>query len=399
MSTRILLSSSPGEVRVALVKGNDLVDYALWRPGAPDGVGDLYRGRVTARMPALAGAFVALIGTDGFLPDSEGGKAATEGTLLGVRVTRAAQSGKGPRLTARLMPEEAALTTTGGVRLVRRGPGPFAELVGRYPDASIEMDGQVPFFLEGLDRQQNLGCREEIPGLPQTPRPFVPPFPSLKVRGRRLIVPHAFDDAVEAQIESLVNSDVALPNGVRVCIHPTPALTAIDVDVAGAAVADRSKTSHHFAVNRAVLPELARQIRLRNLSGAILIDLAGLPPRRRIALGPAIAEALASDPLEPRFLGFTALGLAEIVRPRVHPPLHELLAGPHAAGLMALRRIAAEVAAHPARMPALRASPVVARALEEDTVARRDLARRTGRALILRVDPSLPATGWLLEAG
>jgi len=399
MNSRILVSSSPGEIRVAAVRGDDLVDYALWRPGAPDGVGDLYRGRLTARMPALAGAFVALIGTDGFLPDSEGGKQATEGTLLGVRVTRAAQSGKGPRLTARLTPEEMALTRAGAVRLARRGPGPLAELMGRYPDASIEADGLMPFSLEDVGREADPGCGEEIPGLQQTLRPLVPPLPALKERGRWQVVPRAFDDALEAQIESLANPDVVLSNGVRVCIHPTPALTAIDVDVAGAAAADRSKVSHHLAVNRAVLPELARQIRLRNLSGAILIDLAGLPPRRRIALAPAIAEALASDPMEPRLLGFTALGLAEIVRPRVHPPLHELLAGPHAAGLTALRRIAGEVAAYPARMPALRASPVVARALEEDTVARRDLARRTGRALILRVDPSLPATGWVLEAG
>jgi len=399
MSTRILVSSSPGEVRVAIVRGDDLLDYALWRPGAPDGVGDLYRGRLTARMPALAGAFVALNGTDGFLPDSEGGKEVTEGALLGVRVTRAAQSGKGPRLTARLIPEEVALTAAGEVRLVRRGPGPLAELVGRYPDASIETDGLTPFFLEDLDPEANSGPGAEIHGLQQTPRQSVRSFPSVNVRGRWLVVSRAFDDTLEAQIESLANSDLALPNGVRVCINPTPALTAIDVDVAGAVVAGRSKTSHHLAVNRAVLPELARQIRLRNLSGAILIDLAGLPPRRRIALGPAIAEALASDPLEPRFLGFTALGLAEIVRPRVHPPLHELLAGPHAAGLAALRRIAAEVAIYPARMPALRASPFVARALEEDTVARQDLARRTGRALILRVDPSLPATGWMLEVG
>jgi len=399
MSTRILASSSPGEVRIAVVRGHDLVDYALWRPGAPDGVGDLYRGRLTARMPALAGAFVALTGTDGFLPDSEGGKGATEGTLLGVRVTRAAQSGKGPRLSARLTPDEVALTSGGPVRLVRRGPGQLAELAGRYPDASIESDCPAPFFLEGLDREADLGCGVEIAGWQRTPHPSVPPVPSHKSRRRWLLVPRAFDDTLEAEIESLAASDVVLPNGVRVCIHPTPALTAIDVDIAGAAVADRSKTSHHLAVNRAVLPELGRQIRLRNLSGAILIDLAGLPPRRRIALGPAIAEALASDPLAPRFLGFTALGLAEIVRSRVHPPLHELLAGPHGAAVEALRRIAAEVAASPARMPTLRASPAVARALDEDTVARRDLARRTGRALILRVDPSLPATGWMLEAG
>ena len=104
------------------------------------------------------------------------------------------------------------------------------------------------------------------------------------------------------------------------------------------------KMAAHLAVNRAVLPALARQIRLRNLSGAILVDFAGLPARRRAALAPALHAALAEDPLRPRLLGFTALGLAEIVRPRVHPPLHELLAGPHAAGLAALRRIATEVA-------------------------------------------------------
>ena len=43
-------------------------------------------------------------GADGFLPDTEGGKGVTEGTVLGVRVTRAAQGGKGPRLTAACRP-------------------------------------------------------------------------------------------------------------------------------------------------------------------------------------------------------------------------------------------------------------------------------------------------------
>ena len=52
--------------------GAGLVDYAIWRPGLPDGVGDVHRGRIISRMPALAGAFVAIDGADGFLPDSEG---------------------------------------------------------------------------------------------------------------------------------------------------------------------------------------------------------------------------------------------------------------------------------------------------------------------------------------
>ena len=41
-------------------------------------------------------------GAEGFLPDSEGGASLREGDLVSVRVTRAAQGGKGPRLTARL---------------------------------------------------------------------------------------------------------------------------------------------------------------------------------------------------------------------------------------------------------------------------------------------------------
>ena len=169
----------------------------------------------------------------------------------------------------------------------------------------------------------------------------------------------AFDEVIEDAVEALAVPDVELPRGGRLHIQPTPALVAIDVDAGSAVGGRQGKTAAHLGANRAMLPELARQIRLRNLSGAILVDFAGLPSRRRAALGPALAGALADDPVRPRLLGFTALGLAEIVRPRMHPPLHEQLAGPHAAGLAALRRIAAEVAAHPHRLPVLRASPAI----------------------------------------
>ena len=39
---------------MAAVTDGALVDYALWRPGSPDGVGDIHRGRVTAIVPAMA---------------------------------------------------------------------------------------------------------------------------------------------------------------------------------------------------------------------------------------------------------------------------------------------------------------------------------------------------------
>jgi Ribonuclease G/E len=217
------------------------------------------------------------------------------------------------------------------------------------------------------------------------------------LRERLAVERTVLDDELADLIEGLANPEVALPAGGRLHITPTPALVAIDVDAGAATAARDGKAEAQRGFNRAILPVLARQIRLRNLGGAILVDLAGLGARRRAALGPAMAAALAEDPARPRFLGFTALGLAEIVRPRVHPPLHELLAGPHAAGLAALREAMHRAGARPAEPLALRAAPAVIAALRADAAALPDLSRRTGRPLILRSDPALPGLTWTLE--
>ena len=365
MTTRILGACSPGEVRVAVVRDGILMDYGIWRPGAPDGVGDVYRGRVIAKVPAMAGAFVALGGAEGFLPDSDGGAGLSDGDGVTVRITRAAQGGKGPRLAV----HDGGPLAGEAPALLSRGPGVLLEFALHHADAPVELDDAA---LVGRLRPA-LGGRVAHCGV-------------------------AFDAAIEEAGEELAVPSVELPRGGRLHIQPTPALAAIDVDAGSAVGTRQGKTAAHLGANRAMLPELARQIRLRNLSGAIMVDFAGLPSRRRTALGPALAGVLAEDPAHPRLLGFTALGLAEIVRPRIHPPLHELLAGPHAAGLTALRRLAAEVAVHPHRSLALRASPAIVSVLRGDADALADLARRAGRGLILRSDPTLPTTGWMIEA-
>jgi Ribonuclease G/E len=363
----IRASAAPGEVRVAAVEDDALLDYALWRPGAPDGVGDLHRARILARAPALAGSFVALDGAEGFLPDSDAERP-TEGEVLGVRIVRAAQGGKGPRLTARLTDADRALIGTGPPALLRRGPDAVQRLAALHPKAAVLIDDAA--LLAPL-------------------RPML---------GERLrLVARAFDDALEGDVAALAEPVADLPGGLRLSVWPTPALTALDLDLGAASGGRGGKGATHLAANRAALPAVARQIRLRNLGGAILLDLAGLPPRQRAKLGPDLEAVLAADPVRPRLLGFTALGLAEIVRPRIHPPLADLLAGPHAAGLVALRALAAEIAAAPARVPALAAAPAVAAALQHDDVARADLARRAGRPLVLRADPALAPLGWRLE--
>jgi Ribonuclease G/E len=198
----IHVDSSPGEVRIAVERDGALIDYALWRPGAPDGVGDLHRGRVVGVVPAMAGVFVALDGAEGFLPDSEGGKGLTVGTVLGVRVIRAAQGHKGPRLTARLSEAEHRVIGTGSAALVRRGPDPLHRLAERYKRAEV------------LTADTALAAALR---------------PALGAR-LRLSLDATLPDPVGAAVDALAEPVVALANGARLSIWPTPALVAIYID-------------------------------------------------------------------------------------------------------------------------------------------------------------------------
>ena len=102
----------------------------------------------------MAGAFLALGGGEtGFLPEKETGGDGSpgqnlqEGRILPVRVMRAAQGGKGPRVSARLSLEEAAraaaAATNGGTapRLLARGPEAALRLARAHPGATVETDG------------------------------------------------------------------------------------------------------------------------------------------------------------------------------------------------------------------------------------------------------------------
>lgn len=371
MTVQLLAACSPGEIRIAVTgddagHGRTLLDYVLWRPGAPDGVGDLHRGRVDTVVPALGGMFVVLESGSGFLPLRDGTATLSQGDHVLVRVSRSAQGGKGPRLV--LAPHPADQKLTGPVALLTRGPDPLASLADTYPDATITTDN---------------------PSLASVLAPAL--------RHRISLADEAIPAEIETLIDALSGPEVTLPGGMRASIHPTPALVAIDMDTGSASAGRQTKQTAQFAANRMAIAPLLHQLRLRNLSGAIMIDLAGLAPRKRAALRPDIEAALALDPLQPRLLGFTALGLAEILRPRIYPPLHELLSGSHAAGLAALREAVRHMANPPHRLPRLVAGLGVATALERDGVAREALARRAGQPISIRMDPSLPSLAWKLE--
>jgi len=350
----ILVSVSPGERRVALWQQGRLTGAWIERPARPDGVDDVLLGRVVALAPAMAGCFVALPEDEtGFLPESEA-RGLAEGSILAVRVTRAAQGGKGPRLSAKVPPGTS-----------RAGAAP--QVISRGPDAALRLAKAFPGMALATDDAAEAARLRAILGL-----------------GRVGLVATAFSAEVEEEFAALSEAEVPLPGGGRLTIQVTRALTAIDVDAGSASGRDAGAAR---ALNLAALAEAARQIRLRHLAGAILLDPAGLPARARAALLAPFESALKPDPLA-KLVGLSGLGLIEVRRARVHPPLHEVLGSPLGLGLAALRVASREARANPAVALALRARPAVIEALRALPGALEAYETGAGRPLILRPDPA-----------
>ncbi|MBS1075323.1 ribonuclease E/G [Gluconobacter sp. Dm-73] len=346
--TEIRAACSPGEVRIAVTDHDTLLDVALWRPGCPDGLEDWHVVRVQKAAPALGGAFVLLEdGQSGFLSTRD---ALIEGTLIAARVSRSAQNGKGLRLRRADMPAEAPSAP----KLLERGPTPLDELADRYRDAPIFVD--------------DAGIAAKLP---------------VRLRPRLQRCQQAFDGALESDFDSLCSSDADL-GLLTASFFPTPALVAIDLD---------STAAPDFKGNVAAFPALARQIRLRNLSGTILVDPAGVKTRKRPALVSFLREALSDDPLKPDVLGATPSGLLELTRSRRRPPLHELLSSPQGLALSILRTILRED--RPGQT--LTASIRLIKALESDPEALADFTSRRARTLDLVLDPNASPASWSLS--
>ena len=174
--------------------------------------------------------------------------------------------------------------------LTRRGAGPLVECAARHPDVPVLVDDYA--LLAQL-------------------RPLLQQRPAYDAQ--------AFDAVLEDEVATLVEPSAALPMGAVLHVTAASAATLLDVDAAAASDAAP------LAVNRAIIPEICRQIVLRNLSGGILIDFAGMKAAARARLAEPLRAALKADFLRPEFLGFSHLGFAELSRRRLRPPLHELV--------------------------------------------------------------------------
>ncbi len=125
---------------------------------------------------------------------------------------------------------------------------------------------------------------------------------------------------VDDEIIEALNKSVKLKSGGSIQIEETHACVAIDVDSAG--MHDNGTIDN---LNIEAAKEIARQIRLRNLSGKIIIDFAGSSEYRFMKrVIEVLEEELADDACHCRTLGLSRAGNIEIVRQRRRPTLRDL---------------------------------------------------------------------------
>jgi ribonuclease G len=128
---------------------------------------------------------------------------------------------------------------------------------------------------------------------------------------------------LETEIEKALRQKVWLRSGGYIIIQATEALTVVDVNT-GKFTGKKSQSETIFKTNTEAAVEVARQLRLRDIGGIIVIDFIDMEDeehKERVSL--ALQEAIKRDKAKTNILDFTELGLVEMTRKRVKQSLEK----------------------------------------------------------------------------
>ena len=151
---------------------------------------------------------------------------------------------------------------------------------------------------------------------------------------------------IESQIELAFQREISLPSGGSIVIDPTEAMTAVDVNSARSTKGkDIEDTA--FQTNLEAAKEVARQLRLRDVGGLIVIDFIDMSDQsNQEKVENAFRKAVHGDRARVQVSGISRFGLLEISRQRLRPSLNEtydiehvLVRGPRSLGQSILRII------------------------------------------------------------
>ena len=165
---------------------------------------------------------------------------------------------------------------------------------------------------------------------------------------------------VETQIDAIHSPVVQLRSGGYIVINPTEALVSIDVN-SGKSTRERNIEETAYKTNLEAADEVARQLRLRDLAGLIVIDFIDMEePRNNAAVERRLKEAMKNDRARIQLGRISAFGLLELSRQRLRPSLLEtnFERCPHCSGTGVVRSVES-------------ASLHVLRAIEEEGIRKR----------------------------
>ena len=208
---------------------------------------------------------------------------------------------------------------------------------------------------------------------------------------------------IEGEIRELFQQRVNLPTGGYLIIQPTEALTSIDVNT-GRYTGKKDPESTILRTNLEAAREVARQLRLRDIGGIIVVDFIDMETRsNRDKVLQELRTHLGHDRARTRAFAVSELGLIEMTRQRVRPSLWQSMTAqcPTCDGTgrvfrpeVVVRRMERSLkragADHRERQLAVRLHPDVALYLvEQEPNFLRQLQKQTGIAVEVRDDPMM----------
>ncbi len=382
-SVRILVEGPPEDCRVAILEDGALVEYIpSQHEDRATQVGDVYLARVQKLAPGVEAAFVDL-GTqvDGFLPEVEWDRDALRpGEAVVVQVQKDAIGDKGARVTCRLAlagrylvwlpggdrarisrripdgPERIRLQTVGSALVEgASGAGGLILRTASVGRSQEELVGDVealrllhrqilakagaskaPVLLQ---REPGAAARVVRDHLTHEVEEVVAGSPELasEIRSAAFSAPDELlarirveeepfrREGIEREVLRALGARVPLPSGGHLVIEPTEALVSIDVNSGGAKGGpDLEATA--LQTNLEATRVVARQLRLRDLGGILVVDFIDLgTDAARQQVQEALERCLLRDRANPRIHGWTELGLMIMSRRRRRMPLHRLL--------------------------------------------------------------------------
>lgn len=149
-----------------------------------------------------------------------------------------------------------------------------------------------------------------------------------------LPIPNLYDDAtislkslynINTIIDKALQERAYLKSGAYLVIQPTEAMTVIDVN-SGKAIKGSNNSEALLKMNLEAAKEIAKQLRIRNISGIVIVDFINMKSNKDITtLMSTLKEYVSSDWIETTVHDITRLGLVEITRKKVRKPIHEII--------------------------------------------------------------------------